>query len=184
MSTLEPRTVRLRDGREAVIRCAVEADAAALLENARETARGPHLVTAPDEHAFTVEEEEAWIRDHRDRPGYLAVVAEVDGQVAGLLNFRNGVRRRIAHRGTFGMSVLAGCRRLGIGDALLTTLLDWARASSLVTKVCLAVLEANAPARALYDKHGFVVEGRRPREIRFDDGTYADDLLMYRFVDR
>lgn len=183
MSTIEPRTFPLKGGGTVVIRSAEESDAEALLANLEENLEGSYNATAPGENVPTVEKERAWIRDHRERPGWLAVVAEVEGRVVGLLNFRNGSQSRRAHRGSFGMSVLEAWRGRGIGDALLTTLLDWARGEAGIVKVCLAVFAENRPALGLYEKHGFVVEGRRPREIRLEDGTYADDLLMYRFVD-
>jgi len=183
VSTIEPRTFALKGGGTVVIRSAEAADAEVLLANMEEILQEPYSVTAPDEGVPSIEGEQAWIGDNREKPGWLAVVAEVDGRVVGLLNFRNGPRRRLAHRGSLGMSVLRAWRKRGIGDALLTTLLDWARAEPGIVKVCLAVYAGNVPAVRLYEKHGFVVEGRRPREIRLDDGSFADDVLMYRFVD-
>jgi RimJ/RimL family protein N-acetyltransferase len=182
VSTIAPRTFDLRGGGTLTVRSAVEADAPALLGNLAEILEGPFNVTRPGEVEPSVEEEQAWIARHRDRPGALAIVAQVEGRVVGLLDFHRGDRRRLHHRGAFGMSVLAAWRRRGIGDALVATLLDWARSEPGIEKVCLAVYADNAPAIHLYEKHGFVVEGRRLREIKLDDGTYADDLLMHRFV--
>lgn len=79
---------------------------------------------------------------------------------------------------------LQAYRRRGVGDALVAAVLDWARAEPDLVKVGLAVYADNELAIRLYEKHAFVVEGRRPREILLDDGTYADDILMDRFVDR
>jgi len=43
-------------------------------------------------------------------------------------------------------------------------------------------MASNAGAIALYRKHGFIEEGRRYKEILFEDGTFDDDLSMYQFV--
>lgn len=43
----------------------------------------------------------------------------------------------------------------------------------------LRVLGHNAPARALYESEGFVVEGLLPGEF-FLDGRYVDDVMMGR----
>ena len=53
------------------------------------------------------------------------------------------------------------CRRRGFAAAVLAALLAAARARGLV-RVTLEVRESNAPAIALYRKHGFAAVGRRP----------------------
>ncbi len=56
-------------------------------------------------------------------------------------------------------------RRSGVADALVDAVISWAR-SSEATRVTLAVFEDNAPAIALYRRHGFtdrgVAEGGEP----------------------
>jgi [ribosomal protein S18]-alanine N-acetyltransferase len=51
-------------------------------------------------------------------------------------------------------------RRKGIASALLMVALDEFRSSAVVA-VFLELRESNHPARALYDRHGFVISGRR-----------------------
>jgi [ribosomal protein S18]-alanine N-acetyltransferase len=51
-------------------------------------------------------------------------------------------------------------RRKGIASALLAAALDKFR-NSAVARVFLELRESNLPARALYDRHGFVPSGRR-----------------------
>ena len=58
------------------------------------------------------------------------------------------------------VAVFPGCRRQGVADALVTGLLHRAAAIGLAT-VTLEVRQSNAPAIALYHKHGFVPVGRR-----------------------
>jgi RimJ/RimL family protein N-acetyltransferase len=71
---------------------------------------------------------------------------------------------------------------MGIGTALLQTLIDWAEANPLIEKIGMAVFANNERAIRLYRKLGFVEEGRRPREMKLGPGWYVDDVLMYRFV--
>jgi RimJ/RimL family protein N-acetyltransferase len=182
MAEIEPRRFNLKTSEPCLVRSAEERDAAAILANAREMLTAPFLVTTPEEFDLTEEQERAWIAEHRQKPGWLALVPEVEGQIVGLLNFENGARRRLAHRGSFGMSVLATWRGRGVGDALLTSLLEWARESPLIEKVCLSVFVENDRALRLYRKHGFVEEGRRVREIKHGPGMYADDFIMSRLV--
>jgi ribosomal-protein-alanine N-acetyltransferase len=63
---------------------------------------------------------------------------------------------------------------LGIGSALVATLIDWARARS-ARVLHLEVREGNARALEFYGRWGFAITGRRPRYYR-DNGETA--LLM------
>lgn len=179
MGQIKQQAFSLKDGERGTIRSATEADAAALLAYARANLReGVGSVTTPEEFTLTVDDERGFLATHAENPGWLALLAEVHGQVVGFLNFRNNARARLAHNGMLGISVAPEFRGRGVGEALLRALLEWARDNPLIEKVSLAVFADNAPAIALYRKLGFVEEGRRVREVKFAPGVYKDDLLM------
>jgi RimJ/RimL family protein N-acetyltransferase len=183
MALLEPCVVALRTGDACAIRSAEESDAEPLLAATRSVVEdAPWNITTPAEFTLTVDDERAWIVRHREQPGWIALVAVVGGTIVGLVHLENSLRQRLAHRGNVGLSVVAAWRGRGVGDALMTTLMTWAAENPLLEKVCLGVVEDNVPAVALYRKHGFVEEARRPREIRYAPDRYSADLLMYRFV--
>ena len=69
-------------------------------------------------------------------------------------------------------------RGAGVADALMEALVDWARASRQIEKLGLFVFSTSEAAIALYKKHGFVEEGRSARDIRFEDGSYADTVIL------
>lgn len=140
------------------------------------------VVTSADEFALTVDQEAEWISYHLEDPNHLIIVAEVDSQVIGMLHFISGDRKRLAHRGNFHMLIDKNWRSVGVGTALIRTLLDWATNHPVVEKVCFAVFSNNTQALALYRKFGFKEEGRRVKEIKLGAGQYVDDILMYRFV--
>ena len=56
-------------------------------------------------------------------------------------------------------------RRKGVATALLLAALDKFR-SSAIARVFLELRESNQPARALYERHGFVFSGRRKAYYR------------------
>jgi ribosomal-protein-alanine N-acetyltransferase len=58
------------------------------------------------------------------------------------------------------VAVHPASRRRGVGDALIAALIERAREMEL-SFLTLEVRESNAPAIALYSKHGFVTVGRR-----------------------
>jgi len=67
----------------------------------------------------------------------------------------------------------------GVGSALLRAALDLADRWLQVRRVELQVYADNAPAIALYLRHGFVEEGRH-RDFAFRDGAFVDALTMAR----
>ena len=72
---------------------------------------------------------------------------------------------------------------LGIGKAMITYLTDLAGQIG-VEQIDLEVVEGNDSAKALYEKCGFVETGRRVRALKYDDGTYRDEILMVIFIKR
>jgi RimJ/RimL family protein N-acetyltransferase len=104
--------------------------------------------------------------------------------VVGGLSFENGGHRRIAHRGSLGVSVRQAWRGQGIGAALIAALIAWAEASPLIEKIGLSVFADNAGAIRLYQWLGFVEEGRRSGEMKLGPGQYADEVLMCRWTNR
>ena len=47
-------------------------------------------------------------------------------------------------------------------------------------QVDLEVVAENEQAIRLYEKCGFETTGRRHNALKFDDGTYHDEILMYK----
>jgi RimJ/RimL family protein N-acetyltransferase len=79
--------------------------------------------------------------------------------------------------GEIGMLVAREWRGRGVGSALIAAAIDWARGHDL-HKLSLSVFAHNAAAIALYDKFGFVEEGRRVRHFRRANGELWDALEM------
>lgn len=101
----------------------------------------------------------------------------VDGEViVGWCDVIPDVLPARAHVGSLGMGLLASHRGQGLGRQLLTQTLARARDRGL-ERVELSVLHDNAAAYALYERLGFVVEGRRVRDWKHQ-GIYRDSILM------
>jgi RimJ/RimL family protein N-acetyltransferase len=183
MGIIEPRNYTLRTGERIVIRSAQREDAQALLEQRRAVMEeGTFMVAASEALHVTVEQEEAWIQAHISDEGKILLVAVVQGQLIGSLHFKNGGRRRLAPQGDFGMSVRKEWRERGVGSALVGSLIAWGSANPLIKQIRLSVLATNEAAIRLYTTMGFAQEGRLMNQIRLDDGTYTDLILMARSV--
>lgn len=182
MASIEPVEFTCKDGRKAGLRTPVPDDAQAVWDYAKVNMEdGVGSITLPEEFTLTVEEESEWLARHLEHPNDLAIVAELDGQIVGLLNFHAERRKRLKHGGGFGVSVHPDWRELGIGRAMIKALLVWARAHPGIVRVGLAVIADNDRAIALYRKLGFKEEGRRVEYVNYGDRR-VDDILMYVMV--
>jgi RimJ/RimL family protein N-acetyltransferase len=81
-----------------------------------------------------------------------------------------------AHAGALGIAVLADFRGRGIGCALLRATLEQARKTGL-TRIELGYRSGNARVGSLYERFGFVPEGRQRNAVRLD-GDYEDLICM------
>jgi putative acetyltransferase len=106
-----------------------------------------------------------------DRPG-IPFVAEAGGRHVGQLFLTNR-----AGIGDIGMAVDAAWRGQGVGSALLAAAVEWARAHDL-HKLALQVWPHNVAAQRLYEKFGFVAEGRLRRQYRRRNGELWDAVVM------
>jgi RimJ/RimL family protein N-acetyltransferase len=176
-----------RDGRPYVIREGEIGDAAQLLAHARIMLDEPQWsVSEVAEFRSTVDQEESWILGFRERPHSILLVADFGTpsrpQVAGELSFNTQARLRTRHRGRLGIGVQPPYRGIGVGEALLVALLDWAEHEPELERVELSTFPHNVRALNLYRKLGFVEEARLERAYKLSDGTYYDDVMMVKWV--
>jgi RimJ/RimL family protein N-acetyltransferase len=183
MAKLSPKTVHLKDGRQVVIRSVGENEVGALIDHFKLLfADGEGMIMTAEEYHVDEDDLKKWILSHNDNAKDLLLVADFDGLLVGSIDFTIAKRQRCAHWGGFGMGVRVGWRSSGVGNALLTSLLDWAIAMPEIEKVTLAVRADNPRAIALYKKHGFVLSGCDKDYLKLSDGSFVDDLRMERFV--
>lgn len=160
-----------------LIRPARAGDAAALCEAERAIAR-------EHEGRFVSEESEFSEAAAAERIGSQAsgaarvLVAEVEGGLVGHASLYPMGLRRIEHVLRLDMCVHLGHWGRGYGTRLLAELLAWARANPRAHKIELLVRCSNAAAIALYERAGFVHEGRFKDRVRLSDGSFVDDLSM------
>jgi RimJ/RimL family protein N-acetyltransferase len=183
MSTIQGKISSLKSGQMILIRSAVPADAPPLLElECVMLQEGTFVITTSQKFEQTAEQEAHWINLQNTARGNLIIVAEADGVLIGFLNFRNGLRKRLAHQGAFGMSVSRAWRDQGVGRALLEALIVWGETEPGIDKLRLEVFATNERALHLYRAVGFQEEGRSVKQVKMEDGSMIDLLLMSKFV--
>lgn len=173
------QTIELKDGSLCTLRSLTERDAqealALLIQTSGET---DFLSRYADEIKITMQEERDYINRKDADPRALEIGAFCDGKMVALAGFRavdDNDRNR--HRADLGLSILRDYWGLGIGSAVMATLIEAAR------KVCYSQMELlvaadNARAIALYKKFGFEVFGRLENANRHRDGRFTAELSM------
>jgi ribosomal protein S18 acetylase RimI-like enzyme len=137
------------------------------------------FVSRADELLVTLDQREAFVARAASSPTERFLVARLpDVRVAGWLQLDVVPLRRLMHVGRVEVLVAAPFRGMGVGKALLDAVIADARAGGVLRKLSLAVFADNPRAIAIYASCGFVEEGRRRGEVRMEDGTARDDVLM------
>jgi putative acetyltransferase len=112
-------------------------------------------------------------------PGYHRLVADVDGEVVGMISLGISQNPRMIHSGHLGMMVSPSCWGLGIGSRLMAAVLVLADNWLNLKRVELEVHTDNPAAIHLYEKFGFEIEGRKRFHV-FGDGRWTDSYFMAR----
>lgn len=161
------RTVKLKDGRECVLRNGTAADAQAVLDVFNLTHfETDFLGSYPDESTLTPEGEADFLQKQTDSDNAIELLAEIEGKAVGLAGISCvRPREKTRHRAEFGISIDKAYWRLGIGRALTEACIECAKAAGYA-QLELSVVADNAHAIALYESVGFVEYGRNPMGFR------------------
>lgn len=177
----EPKKLVLKDGRKALLRPALETDAADMIAYLKSTAsETAFLMRYPDEVTFTEEREQAFLSQTQAHERAVMMNACIDGILVGNCSFSPiGPMRRVRHRCSIGIAIRKEYWGLGLGSAMMDYLAELARQAGFA-QMELDVMDGNTAAIALYQKCGFTQAGRIPNAIQYDDGTCRDVLVMVR----
>lgn len=183
MKTFSTRQIESKNGVPYTCREATIDDANAFIDLVKAIFHTtPFTLTSPDEFRPTLEDQQHRIQQYQKSDAAILLLVEIEGKIVGNIEFSAHQKRRIQHQGEFGMGILEAYRNRGIGSILVYQLLTWAQRNPKIEKVCLSVFENNESAIHLYQKFGFLEEGRQHKAIKQEDGSYVDLINMYRYV--
>ena len=112
----------------------------------------------------------------------LLLVAENDsGEIVGYIWAERGRLNRIKHTAYIVVSIRRAYQHQGIGTEFFRLLENWAKENGMV-RLELTVECENTAAVNLYEKHGFSVEGVRPRSMKVN-GRFVDEYYMGKIVE-
>ena len=106
------------------------------------------------------------------------LVAEIEGEVVGVIGLHTSSRPRVNHKAEVGMMVHDDWQGKGVGAALMRAVIELADKWLNLTRIELTVFTDNESAIALYRKFGFEIEGTL-RKYAFRDGEF-DAFAMAR----
>jgi putative acetyltransferase len=159
------------------IRAARVEDALVLAQAERAIAQSPgFLVSQPAELTDERFTQKIAALASADNGCYL--VAEMGGALVGHGMLDPLMPAAVRHVVHLTLVVHPGRQGQGIGRALLTALVAWARDAPAVEKIELNVRASNTRAQSLYAKLGFTVAGRWRRRVKIRPGHYLDDVAM------
>jgi ribosomal protein S18 acetylase RimI-like enzyme len=162
----------------AEIRAAVSRDAEALCRLLNQLVReSPFLGPEPDEQGHRPDRLAAHIEQNLSGGRGLILGAWREGRLAGYVEAGCGGFRANQHVVSIqGVGVLRRHQAIGIGRALMTSLIGWARSQGK-RRLALTVREDNVAARSLYRAVGFEWEGTLRDQTR-SAGVYRAEHLM------
>ena len=134
------------------------------------------MLWEPAEFVATSVEEAGYIHRLSERENCLLLIALAEGNAAGFLAAMGGERNRLRHSAVLALGVLRAFWSQGLASRMLREVISWAPGAG-IKRLELMVHTTNARAVALYQKHGFEVEGTRRSSLRVD-GVYTDEYLM------
>ena len=173
------KTITLTDGRACILRNGTASDGQALLDIFNLThMQTDYLLTYPEEHSYTAEDEAELLRRKTDSVDEIELLAELDGIVVGSAGIGCvGRKEKIRHRAEFGISVDKAYWGLGIGRALTEACIECAKRAGYAQLELEAVAE-NRSAIGLYESVGFVEYGRNPKGFRSRFAGWQELVLM------
>ena len=173
------RIITLKDGRTCTLRNGTAEDGQALLNIFNVThAQTDFLLTYPEEHSYTAEDEAELLRRKTDSADEIELLAFVDGVIVGSAGVACVARNeKTRHRAEFGISVYKAYWGLGVGRALTKACIECAKRAEYA-QLELEVVAENRSAIALYESVGFVEYGRNPKGFRSRLTGWQELVLM------
>jgi RimJ/RimL family protein N-acetyltransferase len=160
-----------------VLRIAGPDDAAALMKlKQRLDQETSFMLLEPEERDTSTQTLARHLEDVSRSENSVVIVADQPGDLAGYVELAGGKFRRNRATTHVIMGVVAEASGKGIGTRLLEEAKRWAAARGL-HRMELNVMAHNHRAIALYERVGFVHEGRRV-DCLLIDGAFLDELYM------
>ena len=123
---------------------------------------------------LTSEEMEIFLNKQASSDNQITLLAFLNDKIAGIVNITADQRKRVRHIGDLFIVIGKRYWNNGLGSLLLEEAIEWAQASGILRRLQLTVQTRNQAAVHLYQKYGFVIEGRQERGAYIEEGKFID----------
>lgn len=174
----------LKNGTKLILKSPEQSDAKMLLNQiVKTTSQTDYLLSTPNDFDEDISKEEEFISRFNESNDYL-ICAYVDGIIVGNSALKFLKHAKDKHRAKVGIAIMKEYWGLGIGSIMFDEIIDIAKNTSGIEQIELdgGVIAENKRAISLYTKKGFVKTGTIPHELKLNDGTYLDGILMTLFL--
>lgn len=133
--------------------------------------------------SITIQQEQQHIQEIIDHPINCEWKVVMKDEIVGLASISAYPKKRMAHRAEISLSVRKSHWHMGIGRALLETIINYAKTKDELNLLWLEVIEDNTRAISMYEAYGFTKVGYAKRYTRVD-GIYYGAYLMDLDIER
>ena len=184
--TIKPFDFKLKDGRTATLLSPRDQDINGVIEYLKiSAAETEFILRYPEEcDKYTYDAEKSIFDRMNASEDEAMLICLVDGKVAGNcgIHFSNKLKTR--HRAGVAIALCKEFWNLGIGTRMFEEMEKLALTKTYVQILELDFVEGNTRARALYEKMGYKITGRRPEAICLKDGKLLDEYMMQKKLKR
>ena len=175
----EPINITLKNGASVLIREGKVEDAEEILLSMKEIFRdSEYLLISEDEFNMTVEQEIERIKAFENIPTSLFLTTTYNEKIIGNIGIVGNTMKKMKHTASMGISLRKEWQNIGLGRLLMEKGIEWAKEKTPVEILWLDVFSPNKFAIQLYEKLGFVEDGRQKNFCKLRGNKYCDKIIM------
>lgn len=172
------KEIKLKNGQQLILRKPLIEDAKRMIEYLNIVGgESDNLLFGKDEFRLTVEQEMEHIKRISNDLNTLMILGLIDNEIVSVAQIDTPNRKRIAHNSEFSISVKKNYWENGIGSAVMSEIIRFAKENSTIKNVSLGVKASNNNAIMMYEKFGFIKIGVHKNNFNVN-GNFDDEILM------
>ncbi|MDY2630353.1 MAG: GNAT family N-acetyltransferase [Clostridium sp.] len=173
----ELKEINLKNGQSLILRKPNVNDAEKIIEYLNIVGgESDNLLFGKNEFHLSVEQEREYIKNLNNSKDAFMVMGIINNKVVSIAQIRKLGRKRIEHNSEIAISVKKEYWGLGIGSAVMSELIEFARNND-IRNIELGVKASNSKAIKLYEKFGFEKVGCHKNYFNVN-GVFDDEILM------